>query len=162
MTDTIILAALVLAASACWLAAGVFGAFSDFLMRSFAAMQVEAGIAAMQSINRVIYRSAFVVALMGLVPVSAAVAIAGLVYWNADGSAFAAIGAMIYLLGVMGTTGMGNIPMNERLDGLDAGSAEAADYWQVYLRRWTRLNHVRSLSCTAAAVCLSCAVVLRW
>ena len=159
MADTILFSALLVAATACWLCAGVFGAFSDFLTRSFAAMPAPAGIAAMQSINRVIYRSAFVFFLIALVPLSAFIAAFALLY-PAAGWSLALAGAAVYLLGVMGTTGFGNIPMNERLDKMDPATDEAASYWQVYLRRWTRLNHLRSLACVIAALLYSGALVM--
>ena len=51
-------------------------------------------------------------------------------------------------MGTMGVTIFGNVPMNKRLDKGDAGVA----YWDVYVARWTRLNHVRSVACILAAV----------
>jgi hypothetical protein len=52
------------------LVAGVFMAFSDFVMRSLRVAAPGAGIEAMQQINREVYGSVFLVGLLGLVPVS--------------------------------------------------------------------------------------------
>ena len=53
------------------LVAGVFLAFSDFVMRSLSDASPRAGIEAMQIINRKVYSSVFLVWLLGLAPVSA-------------------------------------------------------------------------------------------
>ena len=57
-------------AVACALVAGVFLTFSDFVMRSLAGAKTAAGIESMQVINREVYRSVFIVLLLGMAAVS--------------------------------------------------------------------------------------------
>ncbi len=142
---------LVIAAIATGLVAGVFLSFSDFVMRSLAAAEDVAGIEAMQMINRIVYRSIFMVLLMGMVPVSAAISALGL--WLAPGAAakWMIVGGVVYVLGVFLVTAICNVPMNKRLDGLAHRGAEAAGYWPDYVRNWSLWNHVRTASSVIAS-----------
>ena len=74
METQIILWGLVALALAAALVAGVFLTFSDFVMPSLFAAAPSAGTEAMQIINRKVYRSIFMVLLIGLIPVSALIA----------------------------------------------------------------------------------------
>ena len=140
------------------LVSGVFLSFSDFTMRGFLQAPDSAGAAAMQGLNRTVYRSIFMVLLIGLVPVSALLALAGLAGWL-PGRGLLLLAALSYLAGVMAVTGRGNVPMNHTLEALAPDAPETGVYWQHYARRWTRLNHIRTaasftsgLLWTAAAV----------
>ncbi|MGP1358134.1 anthrone oxygenase family protein [Roseicyclus sp.] len=131
------------------LVAGVFLAFSDFVMRGLAQAGAP-GAAGMVGLNRTVYRSAFMGMLVGLAPGS--LALAGLAAWQLDGLARGAAigGAAAYLLGVMAVTGLGNVPLNTRLDAA-MGQGRAAGLWPAYVRDWTRLNHLRTVAATLAA-----------
>ena len=131
------------------LVGGVFLAFSDFIMRGLAGAPASAGIYAMQGINRSVLRSLFLTLLLGLVPASIVIALLA-----APGPArlLLASAAVVYFIGVFGVTVAGNVPMNKALDSLAADTREAGEYWLIYLRRWTRLNHVRTLGSFGAAV----------
>jgi uncharacterized membrane protein len=133
------------------LVAGVFLAFSDFIMRSLTVAEPAAGIEAMQQINRKVYRSLFLVLLMGLAPVSLVLAIAAFWAGNGPAAVWLSAGAGVYLLGVIAVTMAGNVPMNKRLDRLRLPDAGAANYWREYGVRWTRLNHLRTLASALAA-----------
>ncbi|MEM7623259.1 MAG: anthrone oxygenase family protein, partial [Planctomycetota bacterium] len=52
-------------------------------------------------------------------------------------------------------TAAGNVPLNNRLDRVDAETPEAHELWKHYLRVWTRLNHLRVIASVAAVVCLA-------
>jgi len=132
------------------LVAGVFQSFSDFVMRGLVA--AGGGMEAMQMINRTVLRSVFLVLLLGLVPVSIALAIYG---WASPGPAtgWLVAAAVIYGTGSFLVTIAGNVPMNKRLDHLSSADADGIDYWLTYGRKWTRLNHVRTLASLAAAIC---------
>jgi uncharacterized membrane protein len=140
------------------LVAGVFLSFSDFVMRGLVQAPAGQGAAGMVGLNRTVYRSAFMVLLMGFVPGSGA--LAALAIWQLDGAArlAALAGTVAYLSGVMAVTGMGNVPMNTRLDALSRGPEGTDAYWPGYARGWTRLNHLRVAASTfAAAAWLSAA-----
>ena len=58
---------------------------------------------------------------------------------------------IVYVPTVFLMTIFGNVPMNNRLDGLDYRSVEAAAYWREYGVRWTRLNHARTFGSVLTA-----------
>lgn len=143
------------------LVAGVFWGFSSFIMRGLREAEPAGGIAAMQGINRTVLRSEFLVSFLVLAPASMAFAVWAA--FNLDGAAQRLIimAAIVYVSTVLLVTVFGNVPMNQRLAGLRAGSAEAADYWPSYDRVWTRWNHVRSVGAMATAgLYLASAIVI--
>lgn len=136
---------------------GVFLAFSDFLMRGFREAGNVSGMQSMQALNRTVLRSVFLTVFLLLVPGLIALAWWAMAGMSGAGRDLVLAGAAIYLLGAFGVTLFGNVPMNRKLDRLDAPEA---DYWSLYLERWTRLNHVRTLACFLTAICLVLAA--RW
>ena len=144
---------LMIAGLAVALVAGVFLGFSDFIMRGLAQAPASQGAAGMVGLNRTVYRSVFMVLLLGLVPVSGGLGLMAL--WQFEGAARALIfaGAGAYLLGVLAVTGIGDVPMNTRLDAMDGHPRETADYWPRYAQRWTLLNHARTAGSALAALC---------
>jgi uncharacterized membrane protein len=147
MTWILLLSAILIA-----LVAGVFLSFSDFVMRGLAAAPGTAGAAGMVGLNRTVYRSIFMVLLLGFVPGS--IALGALALWQLQGAALALTlaGAFAYLVGVMAVTGRGNVPMNQRLDGLAGDAVALSAYWPRYLQGWTTLNHVRVAASATAAL----------
>lgn len=146
--------ALLTAGLASALVAGVFQSFSDFIMRSLSAARTVSGIDAMQMINRKVYRSVFVVLLLSLAP-----ALPLLTWVISDTLSPVALtwtiaGSAIYGIFVFLVTLAGNVPMNKRLDRMPTDSAEAAAYWTVYRRIWTRWNHLRTAGSAITAACL--------
>lgn len=134
------------------LIAGVFLSFSDFVMRGLAQAPAGAGAAGMIGLNRTVYKSVFMALLMGFVPVSIALAMLAVAHLDGPAMAFALGGAILYLFGVLAVTGLGNVPMNQRLDGLSQRNAELTDYWVEYAGRWTRLNHIRTAASASTAL----------
>jgi uncharacterized membrane protein len=131
---------------ACMLASGALFAFSSFVMAGLDRLAPEHGLLAMQSINRRAPTPAFMTALFAPAALCVAVAIG-------DGSALAIAGAALYLLGPVGTTIAGNVPLNDALARLDPADAGAEARWRDYSRRWTALNHLRvALGIAAAAL----------
>lgn len=138
------------------LVAGVFLAFSDFIMRSLALTGGAGGVEAMQVINREVFRWVFMALFIGMAAVS--VLIAGYAWVGLSGPAGVLIGiaALIYLIGCFGVTVAFNVPMNEALAGMDLRSQATRDYWfQSYVPRWTFWNSVRT-----GAAALSAALLL--
>lgn len=134
------------------LIAGVFLSFSDFIMRGLAQAPGTAGPAAMVGINRAVYRSIFMVLFVVLLAVSVALAL--FAFWQADSIAVFLVlaGSLSYGLGVFAITGLGNVPMNNRLDALSGTMEQTELYWSDYERRWTRLNNIRSAASAFAAI----------
>lgn len=133
------------------LVAGVFLSFSDFVMRGLAEAPDGTGAAGMVGLNRTVYRSVFMVLLTGLVPAAAVLSAMAAATLTGPALALTLGGAAAYLAGVMAVTGLGNVPMNTRLDRLARTGDGTGAYWAVYLRGWTRLNHVRVAGATVAA-----------
>lgn len=142
---------LAVSALAAALMAGVYFAFSAFIMTAFAELErgagPGAGAAAMNAINRVILRSAFMPLFWGSTLASLALAVLALLDRSAPGSAAQLGGGALYVVGMFGVTAAFNVPLNNRLPAAMEGGA----VWAHYLRAWTRWNHVRTLACFGAA-----------
>ena len=135
-----------------WLIAGIFFAFSDFIMKSLNRMEEAAAIEAMQSINLWVYRSLFMIGLYTMVPVS----LAGIALWTlADGPVLFAIGGALYLIGVILVSGLGNIPLNHKLAVLNADERDSKLFWISYVQKWSAYNHLRVLGSALAALCFT-------
>ncbi len=140
----------------CGLMAGVYFAFSAVVMRSLAVIPEESGILAMQSINKVILKTQFIPLFWLTCTLSLALGIWGIYHWSQPGTGWLLLGTPVYLLGMLGCTIGFNIPLNDRLEAMDAKSTEAKELWVEYLKSWTRWNHLRG-----TASLLSCAIYLQ-
>lgn len=127
------------------LSAGVFYAFSSFVMSGLARAGDQAGGEAMTGINQTALRPAFLVVFAGAPLVTAATGVYGLVAGEA-GAGWVLAGAAVYLTGAFGVTVARNVPLNDRL--LEAG--DKAEAWRGYARPWTAWNHVRTGAATVA------------
>ncbi len=136
----------------CGLVAGVFLAFSDFVMKSFSASTPVAGMECMQVINRKVYRSLFLPMLLGMAAASLALIAFGLLNPQVSGSSWIISAGMTYIIGVFIVTMVFNVPMNNRLETLEPNTKQASIYWPEYTRNWTRWNLVRTLASTAAMI----------
>jgi uncharacterized membrane protein len=134
------------------LMAGVFCAFSVFVMRGLAALPPAQGVAAMKSINVAAVRPPFMTVFGGAAVLSAMIAVVTFVVWPGDGTVELLLGSALYLFGSFGLTVVANVPRNERLARLTPGAPEAAVYWPVYVREWTFWNHVRTAASAASAL----------
>ena len=136
------------------LVAGVFLTFSDFVMRSLNGAETSAGIEVMQVINREVFRTVFMVLLLGMSVLSPI--LFGLAYQTLTGPAayWIMAGAAAYFVGTFAVTVVFNVPMNVHLDGLDHTSDEAASYWSgTYFPDWTFWNYVRAIAAAIAGAC---------
>ena len=134
----------------CGLVAGLFFAFSTFIMPALAKIAPAHGISSMQSINSTILRSLFMPVFFGTTLASAVLAVAALTQWGHAGALSTFLGALIYILGMFICTVAFNVPLNNQLAAVSAQSDEALPVWSRYLSRWTRWNHVRTIASTVA------------
>ena len=142
----------------CGLNAGVFFAFSAFVMPALNRLPAAQGIAAMQSINKLAVTPAFMTALFGT-----AVACLGLVAWAviSSGERPAVLmisGSALYIVGTIGVTIACNVPLNDGLATLLPQGTGAAGRWDEYVASWTAWNHVRTVAALAAAAVLTAAL----
>ncbi|MEO7267664.1 MAG: anthrone oxygenase family protein [Knoellia sp.] len=133
---------------------GAMVVFSAFVMPALGDLAPRDGVLAMQAMNVRAPNSLLLIPMGGIALGSLAViamALAG------DGSerALPIAGALLALASIV-ITGVGNIPLNNRLAGLDAQVATAAD-WQGFAGPWLAWNAARFLVSLAGAVLLAVA-----
>lgn len=148
-----------LAALGCGLIAGVFFAFSSFVMRALSRLPPAQGIAAMQSINIVVINPVFLGVFLGTAVLCVAVLISAFLLRPAPGALYAVAGSGLYLVGTFLVTMAFNVPRNDALAAVEPASTEGAGVWNDYLVTWTRWNHVRTLAALAAAALLTVALM---
>lgn len=148
------------AAIGCGLMAGVYFTFSIFVMRALQAIDAAAGIAAMQSINRIIQKSAFMPLFFGTTAAALFLTVWGLWNWGSATAPLLVGGGIIYLLGMFVCTIIRNVPMNIRLERLDPAESESHELWSDYVRNWTLWNHLRTMASTLASLLFMAAVAL--
>ncbi|WP_251150627.1 anthrone oxygenase family protein [Cellulosimicrobium sp. Marseille-Q4280] len=145
----------VAAAVATGLAGGVLYAFSAFVMAGLRRLDPGAGAAAMRSINVTAVRPPLMLLLAASVLLPAGAAVVGLV-GGADGAGWALAGAVVALVGILGITAVGNVPLNDRLDAATDPAAE----WLTFVPRWLAWNHARTAAGAVATALLAVALVV--
>lgn len=129
---------------------GVFGAFSGFVLPALGRLDPPAATAAMQAVDVAAVRPPLMTALFGTAALAVAAPVAAARQGAAGTGLLLAAGAL-YLVGVVGVTVAGNVPLNDALARTDAAAATRAS-WTAWSRAWARRNHVRTAAGTAAAV----------
>lgn len=138
----------------CALIAGVFFAFSTFVMKALAQQPTAQGIATMQSINITVINPLFMGAFLGTAAACIFLVIFSLLRWHQPGAIYLLIGSLLYLVGTFGVTLAFNVPLNNALESAQPGSTESAKLWASYLTHWTNWNHLRTVNAIAAALSL--------
>ena len=133
------------------LVAGVFFAFSAFVMGALARLPVDQGVAAMQSINVAVLNSLFLVIFLVTAGICALLAVVSLFGRPESGMGASLAGSLTYLLGTFLVTIAFNVPLNNALESVTPHDASAPEAWRRYLRRWTAWNHVRTVSGLASS-----------
>ena len=159
--DYLLFALKLFAALGCGLIAGVFFAFSTFVMSALARLQPAQGIAAFQSINITVYNPWFMGAFLGTAAACIFLTVSSLLRWQQPGAAYLLVGSLLYLVGTVGVTIVFNVPLNEALAIVDPGSADGASLWSSFLPNWMTWNHVRTAAALAAAALLTIALCYR-
>jgi uncharacterized membrane protein len=136
----------------CGLMAGVYFAFSSFVMASLARLAPAAGMAAMNAINLQIVRSLFMPLFLGTTLAAALLAGLAVLRWSEAGTAAMLAGGLVYCAGMFAVTALWNVPLNDALAATDPASTEATSLWARYLRDWTYWNHIRTVASLASAV----------
>ena len=132
--------------------AGVFFAFSSFVMKALTRMPSHEGIAAMHSINVVVLNRSFLGVFMGTTLLSVLVAVLAIIGRGEASAPYFLAGSLLYVIGTFLVTGLGNVPLNNKLAAVSAVEPDAIAVWEHYLDRWTTLNTIRTVAATAAAM----------
>jgi len=159
MIESILTPLLWFSAITCGLLAGLYFAFSAFITTALGQIDRASGIAAMNAINRVILRSTFMPLFVGSTLASFVLAVIGVARWGERGAAAMLAGGGLYVLGMFVVTMLGNVPLNNAL--IRAERDQDGDIWSLYLTRWTRWNHIRTLASTLAMALFIYALVER-
>ncbi len=139
------------------LIAGVFFAFSSFVMKALRDLPPAAGIAAMQRINVVVINPIFMTPFLGTVVVCVALTAIAIFRWG-QSSPFLLAGSALYVVGTFGVTLVFNVPRNNALESLRPDSTQAEVPWPRYVTTWTRWNHVRTVAALSAMIAFSLAL----
>ena len=150
--ERLVYIAIFVAALGSGLVAGIFFAFSTFVMGALGRLPQAAGISAMQSINVVVINAVFLSVFMGTALLCVVLAIWALIGWSSPRSLYLLAGGILYFGGCFLVTMLGNVPLNNALAAVAPDSAEGATLWARYLIEWTNWNHVRTAASFAASV----------
>lgn len=150
---------LLLSAVLCGLVAGFLFAFASVVMPGIQRLDEREFLHAFQVIDGVIQRNqpAFIAVWVGSV-VSIAVSLL-MGFWQLSGldQGLLILAAATYLLGVQWPTVTINVPLNNRLQGLDLESATATAVAEARLHfesRWIRWNLIRTILATLTTALL--------
>lgn len=140
------------------LIAGLFFAFSAFVMKALARLPAEQGIAAMRAINSAILNPLFFTVFFGTAAASLFAIVFAVLHRNAPHAAYLLAGGILYLAGSFLVTAVFNVPLNNALAAVAPESEEGARVWTRYVANWTAWNHVRTLATLAAAAAFALAL----
>jgi uncharacterized membrane protein len=158
LMDGALFALTLVAALGCGLAAGVFFAFSTFVMKGLGRLPEAQGMAAMQAINIAAPSFAFMLALFGTALVCVALVAWGLIELGEPFGPYLLVGGALYLVGTIAMTIGYHVPRNDALAAADPGTADGVSLWSRYHVEWTTWNHVRTATALAAAAAFTLAL----
>ena len=94
---------------------GIFFAFSTFVMQALAKQPPSQGIATMQSINITVINPWFMAAFFAPAVAGILLSVSLLFQWQPTIAAYLLTASLLYLIGTIGVTVVGNIPLNDAL-----------------------------------------------
>jgi uncharacterized membrane protein len=134
------------------LTAGIFYAFSTFVMAALARIPPEHGIAAMNSINVTVINPWFFAVFFGTPIVCAILFVMALLKWSEPGAAPILAASLLYVVGSLIVTMVFNVPLNNKLASVGSAPGEDGALWTRYLSDWTFWNTVRTVAPLIAMV----------
>ena len=140
------------------LMAGVFFAFSTFVMTALGRLPDRQGLRAMQEINDAAPTRWFTVPFIAIGLVCVALVVLALRRASTRQALYLLIGSGMYFVGFVVTMAY-HVPKNDDLALVDPNSAGAASAWNDYQAAWTAWNHVRTLAFLGAAILFAVALV---
>jgi uncharacterized membrane protein len=151
MSDSLLFTMTLVAALGCGLVAGVFFAFSTFIMKALSRRPPSEGIAAMQAINVDVLNVWFLGLFLGTAALCAIALVVSVLRWQHPGSELLLVGGVLYLIGTFGVTAACNIPRNNLLATTAPTDPGSEAVWEAYVAGWTAWNHVRTVAALASS-----------
>jgi uncharacterized membrane protein len=136
--------------------AGVFLAFSTFVMAALGRVPFASGISVMQAINVTVINPIFMLVLFGSALLCLVLAFIAVRQGLTARNVMLIVGAAFYVVGSIAVTMAANVPLNDALASIDPQSSDSPTFWADYLQNWTFWNHIRGLASFAA-----CAAFIR-
>ena len=152
MYHSMIMLLLTIAAIGAGLMAGVYFAFSCFIMRALDRLGAAAAVDAMNAINEVILRSWFMPLFFGTSLLYLLLAVRALFDWSDPRAPLLLTAGLAYFGGMFLCTVFFNIPLNNRLAKAKEGGIDKSQLWFHYYKYWTRWNHLRTASSLIACI----------
>src|SRR5688500_18814468 len=109
--------------------AGVFFAFSAFVMKALTRLPRAQGMAAMQAINVAVLTWWFLAAFFGTAAACLLLAAASLLMWHGPDAICRLLGSALYLVGTILVTIAFNVPRNDALAAVEPDGAAGAARW---------------------------------
>lgn len=135
----------------CGVMAGVYFAFSAFVMTALGRIDQAGGIAAMNAINTDILKSLFMPLFFCTSLASLMLAVLATIHWSHAGAGTTLAGGVLYVVGMFMVTIFFNVPLNDALAAADPSNSASNALWQRYLSEWTKWNHIRTVASAAAS-----------
>ena len=136
----------------CGLMAGVYFAFSTFIMSALGRLDQATGIAAMNAVNVDILRSLSMPLFLGTTVAGAALVVMGVLRPGGPGAMSMIAGGGLYVIGMFVVTMACNVPLNNALAAVQPSAPEAGAVWAAYLKDWVFWNHLRTVTSLVASV----------
>ncbi len=143
------------------LSAGFFYAWSVSVIPGTKKVDGSAYLETMQSINRAILNPAFFLIFFGsLIFLS----IGSAFQFNAGKTTFwfMLMASILYLVGTVGVTGLGNVPLNNKLDALNLNEMsppKQLEFRNYYESKWNRLHLIRTIFAVLSFLLSAVAVI---
>ncbi|WP_167149959.1 anthrone oxygenase family protein [Actinomyces sp. ZJ308] len=138
----------------------VYTNFSARVMPWLGSLPDAEAIETMQKFNRTAGQAPFMTFFFGTAAASVWTVVHGLrKEERAAGDLISTAGGVLYLAGWVLTI-IYNVPRNNLLDSVVAGSAEASRVWHTYLHEWTSANTVRAVLSLLGAAGLGAGAVM--
>ncbi|MGE0005485.1 MAG: DUF1772 domain-containing protein [Parvibaculaceae bacterium] len=143
------------------LTAGIFFAFSTFVMKALARIPAEHGIAAMNSINVTVINPWFFTVFFGTPMICGILAVMALPRWSEPDAAIILAACLVHIVGSLAVTMAFNVPLNKALAAVTSAGGEGGALWRRYLSDWTFWNTVRTAAPLSAMILLLIAMAVQ-
>ena len=144
------------------LSAGLFFAWSVSVIPGTQKVTDATYLEAMQSINRAILNVPFFLIFIGSIVF---LSVASVYQYHESNITFwlLLVSSIFYLLGTVGITGLGNVPLNDQLNMLklaEMDSGKMAEFRKFYETNWNKLHLIRTIFAVASFVVAVLAILL--